>query len=121
MPRRDSGLLRDRRNIMGTSGNVFERLASQEGRPSTFFNTSKNLASSSQELRPDITKSGTYSHNGMFDYPRFPISVLQLGIFPDSHESCCFAGDVVQRMSFVCRVALDFPEYVASSADCTTL
>ena len=27
----------------------------QQGRPSTFFNNSKNLASSSQELRPDIT------------------------------------------------------------------
>ena len=30
--------------------NVFERPPAQEGRPSTFFNNSKNLASSSQEL-----------------------------------------------------------------------
>ena len=35
----------------------FERPLAPEGRSSTFFNNSKNLASSSQELRPDI--SGT--------------------------------------------------------------
>ena len=39
----------------GTSGNVFERPPAQEGRPFTFFINSKNLASSSQELRPDVT------------------------------------------------------------------
>ena len=53
MPCRDSGLLHDTRNIMGTSGNVFERPLAQEGLSSTIFNNSKNLASSSQELRPD--------------------------------------------------------------------
>ena len=50
----DSGLPHDTRNIVGTSGNVFERPA-REGRTSTLFNNSKNLASSSQELRPDTT------------------------------------------------------------------
>ena len=29
---------------------------------------------------------GTYSHNGMVDYPRFPISEIHLGKFPDSLE-----------------------------------
>ena len=29
---------------------------------------------------------GDYSHSGMIDYPRFPISELHLGIFPDSME-----------------------------------
>ena len=29
---------------------------------------------------------GTHSHNGMMDYPRFPISELHLGKFPDSLE-----------------------------------
>ena len=29
---------------------------------------------------------GTCSHGGMIDYPRFPISELHLGIFPDSIE-----------------------------------
>ena len=29
---------------------------------------------------------GTYSHNGMIDYPRFPISEMHLGKFPDSME-----------------------------------
>ena len=45
----------DTRNIMGVSGNVFERPCAQEGQSSTFFNNSNSLASSSQELRPDTT------------------------------------------------------------------
>ena len=102
---------------MGTSGNVLERLPAREGRTSTIFNNPKNLASSSQELGPDITGNtmvpesemirepqkssipaprfqrgggilnytgGTYSHNGMIEYARFPISELHLGKFPDS-------------------------------------
>ena len=31
----------------------------------------------------DLT-GGTYSHNGMMDYPRFPIWEMHLGKFPDS-------------------------------------
>ena len=37
MPSRDSGLPHDTRNIVGTSGNFFERLPAREGRTSTFF------------------------------------------------------------------------------------
>ena len=37
---------------MGTSRNVFERLPAREGQNSTLFDNSKNLATSSQELRP---------------------------------------------------------------------
>ena len=54
-----SGLPHDTRNITGTSGNVIERPPAQEGRSSTFFNNSKNPASSSQELRSDI--AGNYN------------------------------------------------------------
>ena len=43
------------RNIMGTSGNVFERLRAREGLPSALFENLQNLASSSHELRPDIS------------------------------------------------------------------
>ena len=53
MTRCDSGLPHDARNILGTSGNVFERLLAREGQTSTLFNNSKNLATSSQELRLD--------------------------------------------------------------------
>ena len=55
-PCRDSGLPHDTRNIVGTSRNVFERPPAQDGRPSAFFNNSKNLATSSQELRPDTER-----------------------------------------------------------------
>ena len=51
MPRRDSWLPHDTRNIMDTSGNVFERPSAQEGLSSTIFDNSKNLASPSQKLR----------------------------------------------------------------------
>ena len=55
MARCDSGLPRGTRNYTGTSGNVFERPPAREGQSSTFCNNSKNLASSSQELKPDTT------------------------------------------------------------------
>ena len=60
MPRRDSGLPHDTRNILGTSGNVFERPPAQGGGASTVNNNSKNLASSSQELRPDVNAFTTF-------------------------------------------------------------
>ena len=86
---------------------------------STVFNNSKNLTSSSQELRLDIAETtrrresdmkreslntsislpqfqsgdgvydhtgGTYSHSGMMDYPRIPITDVHLGNVPDSME-----------------------------------
>ena len=57
MPRCDSGLLHDIRNIVGTSGNVFEQLPAREGRTSTFFNNSKTVAPSSLKLGPDAEGS----------------------------------------------------------------
>ena len=51
----DSGLLHDTQNFTGTSRNVFERLRAREGQTFTLFNNSKNLASSSQEMRPGTT------------------------------------------------------------------
>ena len=97
-------------------GNVSERPLAQEGQSSTIFNNSKNLASSSQDMRPDISETarrdtkreslntptqsphfqsgsgisdhtgGTYSHVGMMYYPRVPITEWNLGKFPDSVE-----------------------------------
>ena len=78
MPCRDSGLPHDTLNIFCTSGNVFERLPAREGRNSTLFN-SKNLATSSQELKPD-TEGNTKrpegemrreSQNSSIPVPRF--------------------------------------------------
>ena len=66
MPCRDSGLPHDTRNIVGTSGNVFfERLLAREGRAFTIFNSSKNLASSSQELGPGTTGTCTKRESEM--------------------------------------------------------
>ena len=52
---RDSGLPLDTQNCMGTLRNVFERPPAQGGPPAALFENSKNLASSSRGLRPDIT------------------------------------------------------------------
>ena len=56
-PRCDSGLPRNTQNCTGFVGNVFERPPAQEGLSSTILNNSKNVASSSQGLRPDITET----------------------------------------------------------------
>ena len=53
----DSGVPHDTQKIVGTSGHVSERPSAREGRTSTIFDDSKNLASSSQGLRPDITET----------------------------------------------------------------
>ena len=57
LPRCDSGLLRGTLNGTGITGNVFERPPVQEGLSSTMFNNSKNLASSSQNMRTDISET----------------------------------------------------------------
>ena len=97
----DSGLPHNTQNGTGIMGNVFERPPAQVGLSSIIFHNSKNLASSSQVLRPDISEtawremkreslttptqsphfqsrsgildrtSGTYSHVGMMAYSRF--------------------------------------------------
>ena len=94
----------------------FERPPAQEGQSSIIFNNSKNLASSFQDLRPDTSETarrdmkreslntpfqpphfqsrsgildhigGTYSHVGMMDYPRVPITEWNLGKFPHAME-----------------------------------
>ena len=37
-------------------------------------------------LNPFSHAGGTFSHNGMMDYPRYPFSEMHLGILPDSLE-----------------------------------
>ena len=56
LPRCDSGLPRGAQNCTDIIGIVFERPSALEGRASTVFNNSKNLVTSSQELRPDISE-----------------------------------------------------------------
>ena len=53
LPCCDSGLPRDTQYGIVIEGNVFERPSAQEGLSFTIFNNSKNLAPSSQELRPE--------------------------------------------------------------------
>ena len=55
LPRCDSGMPRDTQCGTGITGNVFERPRAEEGHSSTICKNSKNLASSSQGLRPDTT------------------------------------------------------------------
>ena len=57
LPRCDSGLPRNTQNCTCIVGNVFERPLAQEGQTSTIFNNSKNLASSSHDMRPDISET----------------------------------------------------------------
>ena len=63
LPRCDSGLQGDTLNGGSITGNVFERPPSQEGLSSTILNNSKNLASSSQGLIPDITETARRERN----------------------------------------------------------
>ena len=116
LPRCDSGLPRNTQNCTGIMGNVFERPLVYEGLPSTVFHNSKNLASSSQDLRLYISETarrkikreslntptqsphfqrrsgmlshtgGTCSHGGMMDYPRVLVTEWNLAEFPDSME-----------------------------------
>ena len=111
LPRCGSGLPRNTKNCTGIMGKVFERPPVQEELPSTVFQNSKNLASSSQDLRPDISgtarkslntptrsphfqsRSGmsnhtgeTHSHSGMIDYPRIPRTEWNLGKILDPME-----------------------------------
>ena len=55
LPRCDPGLPLYTQNGTGITGIVFERPPARDVLSSTIFNNSKNLASSSQELRPDTT------------------------------------------------------------------
>ena len=116
---------------MDTPGNVFERLPAREGPPSALFENSKNLASSFDKLRPDMSGStmvpekemrrepqnssipvprfrsgggilnhtgGIFSHCGMIDHTRFPISEMHLGKFPDWNFK---AGKSSSRLKYV--------------------
>ena len=42
---------------------------------------------------------GTYSHNGMMDYPKFQTSELRLGKFPDSMDFK--GGKSISRLKYV--------------------
>ena len=57
LPRCDSELPRKTHQCTGIMGNVFERPPAQEGQSSTIFDNSKNLASSSEYLRPDVSET----------------------------------------------------------------
>ena len=57
-------------------------------------------------LNPLYQVGGTYSQNGVMDHPRYPISELHLGKFPDSLE---FPGWKVNFKTEVCASAV-FPQ-----------
>ena len=62
--------------------NVFERLFAREGLPTALFNNSKNLASSSQELRPDIPGNTKLAESEMRRKPQnlsIPVPRFQSG------------------------------------------
>ena len=48
------------------------------------FSNSRNILHCGDEISRHT--GGTYSHGGMMEYPRFPISELHLAKFPDSME-----------------------------------
>ena len=107
-PGRDPAMPHETRNAMCTSGNVFESLPAREGQSSPRFENSRNLGlypcelEQESRMRRDAQSStvpnpsqervqgplhhtgGTYSHNGVVDYPRYSILEMHLGIFPDS-------------------------------------
>ena len=123
---RDSGLPHDARNVMGNSGNVFERLPAREGPPSALFDNSTNFASSSRGLGPGNARTimehergvrrerqsssiptprcnqgiGNLFHNGVMDYLRFPISEMHPGKCPGSMEFF-EAGQSSSRLKYV--------------------
>ena len=134
---RDSGLPHTVRNIMGTSGNVFERLLAPAGRTSTVFNNSQNLGIFFSRIGIwcwrkcgkigdwNETKTakfvdacttlpkrswayehtgGIYSHSGVVDYLRFPISELHMRKFLDSVE---FQSWKVNFKTEVCSKSAD--------------
>ena len=81
MPCRDSGLSHDTRNIMDTSGNVFERLPAREGPPSALFENSWYLASTSHGLR-DLVSQETVPEREMRREPQnssIPVPRFQRG------------------------------------------
>ena len=120
VPCRDSGLPHKTQNIMGTSGNVLGRLpareeptTSQELRPNTTGSTGRRESEMKREsLSTSIPlhhfqsgggmlnhTGGTYSHCGVIDCPRNPISEMHLEKFLDLWNFK--AGKSTSRMKFV--------------------
>ena len=127
LPCCDSGLPRNTQNCTGIMGNVFERPPAQEGQSSAIFNNSKNLPSSSQDMRPDCSETarrfskreplnmqiqlpsflsrsgigdhtgGTYSRFGMMDDPRVPKMEHFLTLWNFK------AGSLTSELKFVCE------------------
>ena len=127
----DPGLPRSTQKCTGIMGNVFERPLAQEGESSTLFNNSKNLASSSQDMRAEISETarndmkresmvtpiqpphfqsrsrmldhtgGTYSLVGIMNYPRVLITEWNLGNFQTLWNF--EAGSLTSGLKFVCE------------------
>ena len=57
MPRCDSRMPRNRQNCTCIEGNVLEPPLAQVGQTPTIFNNSKNWASESRDMRPDISET----------------------------------------------------------------
>ena len=99
---RDSGLPHDTRNIVGISENFFERLPAREGRTSTLFNNSKNLASSSQELRPDTAGNTKRPESEMRRETRnssTPVPRFQSGVGLQNHAGATYSHNGMMDFS----------------------
>ena len=90
-----SALFENSRNLASsscrwTSGNTVEhgRGVRREQQSSSIPTQRFNQVAGT--LNPFYHTEGTYSHYGMMDYPRYPISEMQLGKFPDSLEFQCW-------------------------------
>ena len=131
LPRCDSGLPRNTQNCTGILGNGCERPLAQEGQSSTIFSNSKNLASSSQDMRLDIPETarrntkrkslktqiqsphfqrrsgivdsigGTYSHVGVMDYHMVLFTEWILENFMTLWKFK--AGSLTSELKFVCE------------------
>ena len=105
MPCRDSRLPHDTRNIMGTSGNVFDRLPCSRRTTRLLSSTFQmNLASSSHELRPDILGSTKQREREMRREPQ------NLSVLVPHFQS---AGGILNHTGGTCSHSgmIDYPRF----------
>ena len=94
LPRCDFGLPTNTQNCNGFVGNVFERPSVQEGLSSSVFHNSKNLTSSSQDLRPDISETARREMKRESLNTSIPLLHFQSrsGMLNHTGETCSLCG-----------------------------
>ena len=91
----DSGLPHDTRNIVGTSGNVFDSLLAREGPSSAFFVDPENLTSSSCGLRSGNTGNTMRHGEGLRREPQCPTKPTSR--FTRNYDLCRARGNYSQN------------------------